>query len=112
LLFVRDLPDRQLRLLAMPYLGGAALAQVLLRLRSQGARRRFCQGLLAALDACQGDAPAPASPPVRAHYWLALLYRQVGQPGRAREHAREVLAFVSGHQGAQRQLQETERKGP
>src|SRR4051812_42974954 len=56
LLFAQDLPERRLRVLAMPYLGGAPLGAVLARLRARLERPRTGQDLLAALDAVQGPA--------------------------------------------------------
>src|SRR5262245_60567688 len=62
-----DIPDRNLRLLCMPYLGGATLAQVLDGLRDRPIAPRTGQHLLEALDAVQAKGPLrlPAAGPTR-----------------------------------------------
>src|SRR5260221_406873 len=57
LYWVQDVPDRHLRLLGMPYLGGATLAQVLDRLRGRPSSQWRGRDLLEALDAVQAQAP-------------------------------------------------------
>jgi serine/threonine protein kinase/Flp pilus assembly protein TadD len=52
-----DFPERNLRALCMPYLGGATLARLLDRLRDQPAARRSGRSLVEALDAAGAEAP-------------------------------------------------------
>jgi serine/threonine protein kinase/Tfp pilus assembly protein PilF len=54
---VYDFPDRNLRALCLPFLGGATLARVLDLLRGRPVAQRTGQSLLDALDAAQQDAP-------------------------------------------------------
>jgi serine/threonine protein kinase/tetratricopeptide (TPR) repeat protein len=78
---VQDYPDRGLRALCMPYLGGATLAQLLDAMRSQPPARRKGQNLLEALDSIQAAAPVavqtrgPARPVLaRASYVQAICW--------------------------------------
>jgi serine/threonine protein kinase/Flp pilus assembly protein TadD len=52
-----EFPERKLRVLCMPFLGGATLARVLDLLAAQPVDRRTGQSLLDALDAAAADAP-------------------------------------------------------
>jgi Tfp pilus assembly protein PilF len=52
-----DFPDRNLRALCMPFLGGATLARLLDLMREQPPARRGGQSLVDALDAAGADAP-------------------------------------------------------
>jgi serine/threonine protein kinase/tetratricopeptide (TPR) repeat protein len=67
LYWVQDFPDRHLRLLGMPYLGGATLAQVLDGLRDRPISQRSGVDLLEALDAVQAQVPLrlPGDGPAR-----------------------------------------------
>jgi serine/threonine protein kinase/tetratricopeptide (TPR) repeat protein len=67
LYFAQDYPDRGLRVLCMPYFGGATLAQLLDEVRSQPLGRRTGKDLLDALDRVQASAPviAPERSPSR-----------------------------------------------
>ncbi len=57
---VQDLADRDLRLLCMPYLGGASLGQILNELGEMPIARRTGRDLLSRLDRIQAEAPIPA----------------------------------------------------
>src|SRR5262249_20831635 len=61
LYWVQDLPERHLRLLGMPYLGGAPLGQLLERLAGQPVTERSGPDLLKALDAVQERSPVQLS---------------------------------------------------
>src|SRR5262249_12782777 len=67
LYWVQDFPDRHLRLLGMPYLGGATLAQIREGLRDRPVSQRSGRDLLEVLDAVQDQAPLclPAHGPAR-----------------------------------------------
>jgi serine/threonine protein kinase/Flp pilus assembly protein TadD len=54
---VHDFPERNLRAICMPFLGGAPLARVLELLRDRSVARRTGQSLVDALDAAARDAP-------------------------------------------------------
>jgi serine/threonine protein kinase len=64
---VQDITDRDLRLLCMPYLGGASLGRLLYELGDIPIARRTGQDLLARLDEVQARAPlaAPSEGPAR-----------------------------------------------
>ena len=66
--FVQDLPVHNLRVLAMPYLGGATLAQLRDELKPVPVADRTGRDLLEALDRIQASRPPAASPagPTRA----------------------------------------------
>jgi tetratricopeptide (TPR) repeat protein len=53
--FVQEFPERGLRVLCMPYLGGATLAEVLAELRHLPPAQRTGRSLLEALDRVQAD---------------------------------------------------------
>jgi serine/threonine protein kinase len=59
LYFVQDLSGRDLRLLCMPYLGGASLGHLLTELGRIPIDRQHGRDLLAALDRAQAEAPFP-----------------------------------------------------
>src|SRR5206468_1460352 len=56
---INDFPDRNLRALCMPFLGGATLARVLEFLHGQPATQRTGRSLTDALEARQKEAPLP-----------------------------------------------------
>jgi serine/threonine protein kinase/Flp pilus assembly protein TadD len=56
---VYDFPERNLRALCQPYLGGATLAQLLDWMRSVPAARRTGQSLIATLDEAAAESPLP-----------------------------------------------------
>lgn len=58
----RDEPSRDLRLLCMPYFGGASLARLLELLAEVPQARRTGRHLLDALDRAQADSPIPVPP--------------------------------------------------
>jgi tetratricopeptide (TPR) repeat protein len=58
----RDFPERHLRALSMPYLGGATLGQVLAGLRDRPLTRRTGADLVRALDRLQQPNPVPSLP--------------------------------------------------
>jgi serine/threonine protein kinase len=58
---VQDLADRDLRLLCMPYLGGASLGQILNDLGGMPIARRTARDLLARLDRIQAESPIAVS---------------------------------------------------
>jgi serine/threonine protein kinase/Tfp pilus assembly protein PilF len=60
---VYDFPERNLRALCLPFLGGAALARVLELLRDQPVARRTGQSLVEALDAAGAAVPFRVSGP-------------------------------------------------
>src|SRR5436309_2986975 len=68
---VHDDAARQLRLLCMPYFGGATLARLLEALRGLPPGRRSGRDLLAALDRAQAEQPAAPPAPGRARQFLA-----------------------------------------
>ena len=57
LLDAQEIPERNLRLLCMPYQGGATLAQIQEELRPQPAEQRSGQSILEALDLLQARSP-------------------------------------------------------
>ncbi len=59
--FVQDLPVHNLRIMCMPYLGGATLAQLREELAGIPVARRTGRDLLAALDRIQGSRPTVAA---------------------------------------------------
>jgi serine/threonine protein kinase/Flp pilus assembly protein TadD len=59
LYFVHDLPDRGLRVLGMPYIGGATLDRLLVALETMPAARRTGHDVLVALSAESPSAPVP-----------------------------------------------------
>jgi eukaryotic-like serine/threonine-protein kinase len=59
--FVQDLPVHNLRVMGMPYLGGATLAQLRGELSSIPFAQRTGRDLLAALDRIQAPRPTPAA---------------------------------------------------
>ena len=67
LYFVQDLPERNVRVLAMPYLGGASLEQVLEELACLPIRRRRGRHVLEAMDRIQARLPVrlPVTGPAR-----------------------------------------------
>jgi serine/threonine protein kinase/tetratricopeptide (TPR) repeat protein len=67
LYWAQDLVDRNLRVLCMPYLGGATLAELLSRLKEIPRERRTGRDLLEALDALRAEAPVelPVQGPAR-----------------------------------------------
>jgi eukaryotic-like serine/threonine-protein kinase len=67
LYWVQDLPDRDLRVMCMPYLGGTTLAHVMNMLGEVPIARRSGRDLLDAIDQVQSDAPpaVPAQGPAR-----------------------------------------------
>ena len=68
---VQDLPDRDLRVLCMPYLGGATLSQLLEPLAETAPRRRTGRDLLGELDRAQAALPLPAPSQSPARRFLA-----------------------------------------
>jgi len=70
LYFVHDIPASDLRVLAMPYLGGASLAQLLGELEGIPAKLRRGDDVIRALDRLQGEASARGAPdgPARARW--------------------------------------------
>jgi tetratricopeptide (TPR) repeat protein len=70
LYFVQNVPDRDVRVLAMPYLGGASLARVLDELADVPPPRRTGRDVLAVLDRLQAGVavPVPSAGPARAQW--------------------------------------------
>ena len=66
LYWAEDFPARNLRMLCMPYLGGATFSQLLAVLRTVPPAERSGQHLLRALDAVQAQIPARQEPPQNA----------------------------------------------
>jgi serine/threonine protein kinase/Tfp pilus assembly protein PilF len=83
LYWVFDEPARHLRVLCMPYFGGAALSDVLKRLRDKPPEQRRGKDLLEALDQVQRGLSAPISGAARA----AL----------ARMSYDQAIAFIAAH---------------
>jgi serine/threonine protein kinase/Flp pilus assembly protein TadD len=79
LYFEQELPDRNLRLLGMPYLGGAPLARVLRALAPVPVAKRTGADLLEALDRCAPAFPGecPAGGPVRTYLARATFVQAV-----------------------------------
>jgi tetratricopeptide (TPR) repeat protein len=69
LLFAQEVPVRGMRVLAMPYLGGASLSAVQARLRDRPCRERTGLHLLEALDAAQAGLPDPSGAPTATTVW-------------------------------------------
>jgi serine/threonine protein kinase/tetratricopeptide (TPR) repeat protein len=59
LYWVQDFPERNLRVLCMPYLGGTTLARLLTLLHARPAGRRCGKDLVNLLDEAQASAPLP-----------------------------------------------------
>ena len=60
LYLAQDVPDRRLRLLCMPFMGGASLAAVLAEMKTVGIEKRSGQTIVDALRKCHIEAPNAA----------------------------------------------------